>query len=75
MATQDKTRNKAVCYPFASTMEDMRPSTRLKADVDEARESCDAAFATAFRYSRGRDLVEEMVASRFWPLAKENRPK
>ena len=65
VTTQDKSRNRAVWYLLASTMEDMRPSTRLKVDVDEARESCDVAFTTTYRYSGGRDLVEEMAASRF----------
>ena len=34
------------------------------------REACDSAFTLACRYSGGRDLVEEMVATRFWPLGK-----
>jgi len=53
----------------------MRPSTRLAPDVDDAREAYDAAFATACRYSGGRDLVEEMVAAHFWSLRREGRPK
>lgn len=51
--TRDKFRNKVVRYPLASTMEDMRPLTRLTADVDKAREACDVAFGAACRYSGG----------------------
>ena len=32
------------------------------------------AFGKACRFSRGRDLVEEMVVSNFWPLGK-HRPR
>lgn len=62
-----KTGPKVTRYPFASTMGVMRPSTHVKppVEVDTAREVCDAAFAKACRYFGGRDLVEEMVASKF----------
>jgi hypothetical protein len=36
------------------------------------REACDRAFALACHYFRGQDLVEEMVASNYWPLGKRN---
>jgi len=62
--TRNKHGNKAVHYRLASTMEDMGPLTRLSAYVDAARKACDLAFGSAYRYSGGRDLVEEMVASR-----------
>ena len=63
-------------YPFASTMGDMKPSTRLRppAEVDAERVACNAAFGKACRFSRGRNLVEEMVVANFWPLGK-HRPR
>lgn len=63
-------------YPFASTMSDMKPWTRVRppSEVDEDRAMCDATFAKAWRFFRGRDLVEEMVAMNFWPLGK-SRPR
>lgn len=51
-------------------MTEMWPSARVKAGSDPARKACDIAFALAYRYSRGHDLVEEMVASMFWPSGK-----
>lgn len=42
-------------------------------EVDAERAACDAAFGKAYRFSRGRDLIEEMVVSNFWPLGK-HRP-
>ena len=69
-----KTGQKVKKCPFASTMGDMKPSTRVRlpAEIDDAQAACDAAFAKACRYSGGRDLVEEMVASNFWPLGKNS---
>ena len=48
----------------------MKPLTQGTpgAEVVEGREACDKAFALAYHYSRGHDLVEEMVASKCWPL-------
>ena len=53
-------------------MGEMKPSTRVRppAEIDEDQAACDAAFAKACRFSRGCDLVEEMVAFNFWPLGK-----
>ena len=67
-----KAEPKVKKYLFASTMGDMRPSTRVRppAEVDADRIACDAAFAKAYHFSGGHDLVEEMVASNFWPLGK-----
>lgn len=50
----------------------MRPCYRVRplTAVDAERAACDAAFAKACRYSSGRDIVEEMVLSEFWPLGK-----
>jgi hypothetical protein len=45
---------KVVCYSLASTMKDMKPSTCIMPGTDLARE---AAFALAYHYSRGRDLM------------------
>ena len=52
-------------YPLASVMTLMRPLTQgiLGLGTDEGREACDKAFALACRYSRGRDLVEQMVVA------------
>ena len=54
-------------YPFTSTMGDMKPSTRVRppTEVDVEWAACDAAFGKACRFSRGHDLVEEMVVSNF----------
>lgn len=48
-------------FPYASTMGDMKPCCRVRppSTVDAARAACDA-----------RDLIEEMVLSKFWPLGK-----
>jgi hypothetical protein len=55
-------------------MKKMRPLS--KADpmvvISDEHKVCDQAFALACRYSRGQDLVEEMVASDFWPLGRRN---
>ena len=61
-------------YPFASTMGDMKPLTHVRPpmEVDAERAACDAAFSKACRFSRGHDLVEEMVVSNFWPLGKHS---
>ena len=75
MNTRDKHANKAVHYLLAFTMEEMRPYTCLTAEIDAEQEACDVAFAVTCHYSEGRDLVEEMVATRFWPIGKDNRPK
>jgi hypothetical protein len=34
-------------------------------EVTPHRQACDTAFALACWYSRGRDVVEEMVATKF----------
>lgn len=63
---------KVMWYPFASIIGPMKPSTKVppNSEVDASREACDRAFALVCRYSKGRDLVEEMVASKCWPLGK-----
>ena len=52
-------------YPLASIIAPMRPLTQgtLGLGAEEGREACDRAFALAYRYSKGRDLVKEMVAA------------
>ena len=54
---------------------EMKPLTKVNPseEMTPQREAYDKAFALACRYSRGRDLVEEMVASNYWPLGK-SRP-
>jgi hypothetical protein len=51
-------------YPLVSIMSKMSPLCRVSppAWVSAKRRACDKAFALACRYSRGWDLVEEMVA-------------
>jgi len=62
-----KTGQKVKKCPFASTMGDMKPLTHVKPlmEVDEDCAACDATFAKACCFSRGRDLIEEMVAANF----------
>ena len=52
----------------------MAPLTRVDPpeEVSPMREACDQAFAAACRYSSGHDLVEEIMASNYWPLGKNN---
>ena len=54
-------------YPLTSRMEEMAPLTRVDPpeEVSPTREACDQAFAAACRYSGGRDLVEEIMASNY----------
>ena len=47
---------------------------RPLAEVDAERTACDTAFDNASRFSRGRDLIKEMVVLNFWPLGK-HRPQ
>ena len=56
-------------------MIEMKPLMKVapNSEITPHRQACDKAFALACRYSRGRDLVEEMVAARFWPPGK-SRP-
>jgi hypothetical protein len=75
MASTDSEGKKHTRYPLASVMTLMKPSTQGTAgpEVIEGCKACDKAFALACCYSGGRDLVEEMVASKCWPLGP-NRP-
>jgi hypothetical protein len=63
-----------VLWLLASVMSKMAPSSKVNppTEITPKREAYDRAFALACRYSGGRDLVEEMVASKFWPLGKRN---
>ena len=75
MTSKDEEGKKVTRCPVASVMTEMKPLTKVtpSGEITPHREACDKAFALAYRYSRGRDLVEEMVAARFWPLSK-SRP-
>ena len=55
-------------------MEEMVPHMRVdpSEEMSPARKACDRAFAAACRYSGGRNLVEEIIASNYWPLGKDN---
>lgn len=59
-------------FPFASTMTKMKPCCRVRppTEVDGDRAACNESFAKACRFSSGRDIVEEMIVSKFWPLGK-----
>ena len=61
-------------YPLSSRMEVMAPHTCMDPpkEMSPAREACGRAFAAACRYSGGCDLVEEIMASNYWPLGKDN---
>ena len=61
-------------YPLTSRVEEMAPHTRVDPpeEVSPTWEACDQAFAATCRYSGGRDLVEEIMASNYWPLGKNN---
>ena len=63
-------------YPLTSRMEEMAPHTRVDPpeEMSPARKACDWAFTAACRYSGGRDLVEEIMASNYWPWAKTTQP-
>ena len=54
-------------YPLTSRMEEMAPHMRVDPpkEASPVREACDQAFAAACRYSGGRDLVEEIMASNY----------
>jgi hypothetical protein len=53
-------------------MSDMTPLAKVISPAERTpqREACDRAFDLVCRYSRGQGLVEEMVASNFWPPRK-----
>lgn len=50
------------------------PSVDPSEEISPEREACDKAFMLACRYSGCRDLVEEMVAAKYCPLAKDRPP-
>ena len=51
-------------------MTEMKPLAKVapSEEIMPHKEACNKAFTLACRYSRGHDLVEEMVATKFWPL-------
>jgi hypothetical protein len=65
---------KEVRYLLAFVMLEMKPLSKviLSGEMTPEREACNRAFALACRYSRGRDLVEEIMASNYGPLGKRN---
>ena len=66
MTSTDSEGKKHTRYPLALVMTPMKPSTQgtPRAEVVEGCEACDKTFALACCYSRGCDLVKEMVASK-----------
>ena len=61
-------------YPLTSRMEEMAPHTRVDPpeEMSPARKACNRTFAAVCRNSGGRDLVEEIMASNYWPLGRDN---
>ena len=60
-------------YLLASVMTPMKPLTQGTPcmEASKGHEAYDKTLALAFRYSRGRDLVDEMVAANYWPLGRK----
>jgi hypothetical protein len=44
---------------------------RLKVEIDEAAEECQRAFGAVCSFIRTRDLMQEHIAFRVWPLAEK----
>jgi hypothetical protein len=61
-------------FPYASKMKELKPTYKVdpSSENSEEREACNKAFALAYQFSGGCDLVEEMVASDFRPLGRKN---
>jgi len=61
-------------FPYTSKMKELKPTYKVdpSSEMSEEREACNKAFALAYRFSDGHELVEEMVASDFWPLGRKN---
>jgi len=59
-------------YPYASMMKELKPFSKVDPSQPmlEERLACDKAFVLAYRHSGGQDLVEEMVATDYWPLGR-----
>jgi len=59
-------------YAYASKMKELKPVYKVdpSTQMSKERRACDQAFALACRYSGGHDLVEEMVATDYWPLGR-----
>jgi hypothetical protein len=61
-------------YPLTMTMDEMKPHMRVDPPevISPAWEACDRAFVAMCHYSRGRDLMEEIMGSNYWPLGRDN---
>jgi len=61
-------------FSYASKMKELKPVYKVDPSqpMSEERRAYDQAFALACRFSGGRDLVEEMVATDYWPLGRRN---
>ena len=57
--------SEVVEYPLTTTMDEMKPHTRVDPPevISPTWEACDRAFTAVCRYSRGRDLMEEIMGS------------
>jgi hypothetical protein len=60
-------------YPLASVMTPIKPLTQGTpcTEASEGHEAYDKTLALAYRYSKGWDLVDEMVAANYWPLGRK----
>jgi hypothetical protein len=57
-------------YHYAPNLATLR-SSRLKVEMDEAAEECQRAFGAVCSFIGTRDLVQEHIAFRIWPLAEK----
>ena len=75
ITTTHEDGKKVTHYPLAFVMTEMKPLTKVAPsdEITPHREACDKAFALAYRYSDRRDLVDEMMDARCWPIGK-SRP-
>ena len=59
-------------FPLASKMEEMRPSSHVKAEGSKIRDACEKALGTLFVTAKGWDLVQEfVVVVEIWPLGRD----
>lgn len=58
-------------FPLASKMEEMRPSSHVKAEGSKIRDAREKAFGYAVCYSEGWDFVQDFVVVEIWPLGHD----
>ena len=53
-------------------LEEMRPSSHVKAEGSKIRDACEKALGTLFVTAKGWDLVQEfVVVVEIWPLGRD----